>query len=58
MATHNLTKLHRHQLTAARACGLNGSMHHRGRVKIVIARGPPTPVEEWITACRVAPVEI
>ena len=39
-------------------CGLNGSMHHRGRVKIVIASGPPTPVEEWATACRVAPVEI
>lgn len=43
---------------AAKRCGLNGSMHHDGRVKIVIASGPPTPVEELATACRVAPVEI
>jgi hypothetical protein len=32
---------------ALTACGLNGSMHHCGQVKIVIASGPPTPVEEW-----------
>jgi hypothetical protein len=44
--------------TAGSRCGLNGSMHHRGRVKIVIASGPSAPVEEWATACRVAPVEI
>ncbi len=44
--------------SAATACGLNGSMHHCGRVKIVIASGPPAPVEEWATACRVAPVGI
>ena len=46
------------RLVAKLACGLNGSMHHCGRVKIVIASGPPTPVEEWATACRVAPVEV
>ena len=43
---------------AALPCGLNGSMQHCGWVKIVIASGLPTPVEEWATACRVAPVRI
>jgi hypothetical protein len=44
---------------AARACGLNGSMHHRGWVKVVTAGGPHTPrLRRRAAACQVARLEM